>query len=267
MDTQNLQAQEIDTTSVDPLRFLTGEVVLTDDPEARAMAAYLGGDIRSAPAAFGRVALSFRDQGALHRVAAPSSTRSQALVFLGRSDHAMREGREAVELAQTLGQDDVVAYALWHRSEAQTSLGRVDDALTSAEEVLAIADRLDHRGWLAPAWRAIGLAHEAANSVRAALGAQQRSLEAGRDVPLFASWAHARIALLQVRSGDLDAAVPSVMRALRTGPPLAQYEARLASCTLSVYRHDAAADRLVADARRRAVDGGHRASSRLLAAL
>ena len=62
----------------------------------------------------------------------------------------------------TLNHAEGQAYALWHRAEALTELGRVDEAAADSAEALSIATRIGHRGWTATAWRATGLARDAA---------------------------------------------------------------------------------------------------------
>ncbi|MQA13784.1 MAG: hypothetical protein GEV09_06295 [Pseudonocardiaceae bacterium] len=89
-------------------------------------------------------------------------------------------------------------------------------------------------------------------------------MRASERLPLFTSWAHARLGAVLVRTGRVDEAAHHVDAALGTGPPLGHYEARLARCELAVARHDADAAALLADAVDRAIRGGHLASRRAL---
>jgi hypothetical protein len=86
-------------------------------------------------------------------------------------------------------------------------------------------------------------------------------------VPLFACWAHARLALVLIYRGRLDAAAKHVDEALATGPPVGQYEARLARCELAAARGEPHTAELIAEATELAAAGGHRASLPRLAEL
>ncbi|WP_133252025.1 tetratricopeptide repeat protein [Actinomycetospora cinnamomea] len=240
---------------------------VADVLDARAMAAMLDGDITEAVALFERVARLFSDVGDLLRVVTPRSTRGHALLFAGRPERALSDTADALELARSLGHPEGEAYASWHHSEALTAAGRVDEATATAERGLALARRIRHRGWIATTSRALGIACEATGDVAGARTAFRRSLEAAERVPLFTSWAHARLGLLLVADADLSGAATHVDIALTVGPPLGHYEARLARCALAVARREPGASGLLDDARARAVRGGHHLSARRLAEL
>lgn len=240
---------------------------VADVLDARAMAAFLDGDITGGVAAFDRVARLFADAGDLLRVITPRSTRVHGFVFAAAPQDGLRDTDEALELATSLGNPEGQAYAQWHRSEALTACGRVDEGAGAAADALTIAERLEHRGWTATALRALGIAREADGDRDGAERAFRRSLAISGHLPLFACWAHARLALVLVSTGRLDEAADHVEWALTTGPPLGHYEARLAHCELAVARGQRDADALVADAADRAARGGHRASVSRLSTL
>jgi hypothetical protein len=64
--------------------------------------------------------------------------------------------------------------------------------VVAGEEARELATRINHRGWTASSWRAIGLGWQAAGDLEAALTAYQSSLALADHLDLFASWALAR---------------------------------------------------------------------------
>lgn len=235
--------------------------------DVRAMAGFLGGDVDGAVVSFDRVAQLFGDAGNLLRVVTPRSTRGHALVFADRAVAGLADIEEALDLARSLGYPDGEAYACWHHSEALTEVGRIADALQAAEQGLAIARRLGRRGWTATTLRARGVAHQAAGDTVAALTAFRASLAASEGLPLFECWAHARLGRVLLLAGHVAEAAGHVEAALRQGPPLGRYEARLARCALAVARDEPGAAPLIDDAITRARRGGHWTSLRELAAM
>lgn len=173
----------------------------------------------------------------------------------------------ALELERTLGHPEGLAYCLWHRSEALAALARPGEAVESAREALKIAERIGHREWTVASLRGLGISYEAAGDLSAAEAQHRRSLEMAENMPLFASWAAARLASVLVAAGRAPEAEPLVQHALGTGTPLSHYEARLASAELAVVMDDPRAPRVVREARRLAEAGGHLVSARRLAAL
>lgn len=240
---------------------------IADILDARAMAQFLDGDIERGAQAFGRVYRLFVDAGDLLRVVVPQSTRGHGLVFAGKPEEARAETAAAVELARSLGYADGEAMALWHHSEALVACGSPSEGLDYADAALATARRVGHRGWTATGLRARGIALEELGDVRGAEAAFRGSLEISEHLSLFKCWGHARLASLLVRRARPDEAAHHVSRALSSGPPLSQYEARLAQCELAVARAEPGADRLIAEALSRAADGGHRVSQTVLAQL
>lgn len=236
--------------------------------DGRAMATFLDGRIADGVEGFDRVAQLFGDSGELLRVVTPRSTRGHGLVFLMRPTEGLAVTSDAVRLARDLDSPEGQAYALWHRSEALSALGRAVEAESDAREALAIARAVDHRGWTATAHRALGIAltvrgelDDAAVAFAASAGA------AGESLTLFASWAAARSALVDLARGVLDGVPALVERALAVGPPLGHYEARLAHVELLSARGDPRVQPVAAAALDLARDGGHLASADRLAEL
>lgn len=225
--------------------------------DGRAMARFLGGDITGALVAFDRVAALFEDAGDLLRVVTPRSTRGHAFVFAGQPDRGLADTTDALELARVLGHPEYQSYALWHRAEALSALGQLDEARSCAQEALSLAEQIGHRGWTATALRALGIAQQAAGALDDAAHSFTRSLELSEHFALFASWAAARLALINVERGDLSAAEPLATRALAEGPELAQFEARLAHAELAAAREDTDAASIAQHALTAAKAGGH----------
>lgn len=234
--------------------------------DARAMASFLDGDITGGTEQLERVANLFEDSGDLARLVTPRSTQGHGLVFLDRPSEGLVAASAALEAARSLGHPESQAYALWHRSEALSALGRTAEALADGQEARATATRIGHRGWLATAWRAIGIAHETAGDLMPALEAYSCSLEASANLDLFGCWAAARSAMTLVRLGRVPEAEPLVRRALSLGPPLGGYEARRAQLGLALAAGDDV-DQLASKAMSSALAGGAHREVRLLQAL
>lgn len=229
--------------------------------DGRAMATFLDGRIPAALELFSQVADLLTDSGDLLHVVTPASTAGHALVFGADPAAGLVRTTAALELARSLGHAEGVTYALWHRSEALAALGDADEAAGCAREALAVAGRIEHRGWTATALRALGIALRTGGDLPGAAEAFRRSLDtASGGLTLFSSWAAAQLALTVLAGGDLAAAGPLVHRALTEGPALAQYEARLARAELACARRRPEAAAIAADAARLARAGGHLAS-------
>jgi tetratricopeptide (TPR) repeat protein len=236
--------------------------------DGRAMATFLDGRITEGVEVFGRVAQLFTDSGELLRVVTPRSTRGHGLVFLARPGEGLAEASAALALARDLDAPANQAYALWHRSEALSGLDRVDEAEADAQEALRIAGDLGHRGWTATAHRARGIALTARGELDEAAAAFAASAAtAGESLTLFAAWAAAQSALIAVARGALREADAMVARALAVGPPLGQYEARLAEVELLAARNDPTTRERAAVALVLARAGGHTVSAGRLADL
>ena len=229
--------------------------------DGRAMATFLDGRIPAAFELFSQVADLLTDSGDLLHVVTPASTAGHALVFGADPAAGLVRTTAALELARSLGHAEGVSYALWHRSEALAALGDPDEAAGCAREALAVAGRIEHRGWTATALRALGIALRTGGDLPGAAEAFRRSLDtASGGLTLFSSWAAAQLALTMIAGGDPAAAGPLVHRALTEGPALAQYEARLARAELACARRRPEAAAIAADAARLARAGGHLAS-------
>ena len=229
--------------------------------DGRAMATFLDGRIAEGVAVFGRAAQVFEDSGELLRVVTPRSTRGHGLVFLARPAEGLEEATAALRLAGELDAPEARAYALWHRSEALSGLDRPVEAEADAREALSVARGVDHRGWTATAWRALGIALQEQRRWDEAAAAFAASAEvAGESLTLFASWAAARTAMVAVRQGRPAEAAPLVERALAVGPPLGHYEARLAQVELAVASGSRDAAALARAALELARAGGHAVS-------
>jgi DNA-binding SARP family transcriptional activator len=239
---------------------------VADVLDARAMAQFMNGDLDGAIEALDRVARMFADAGNLIRVTTPRCARALALVYSAEPDAGVAEADDALEMARSLGHAENEGGALWNRAEALAATGRAAEALTAADEAVAIARRIGHRGWTATALSARGIALHGAGDLSGAEVALRESLASSQNVPLFACWAHARLAMVLTAQGRLDEAATHAEKALATGPPIGQFAARLARCELAVAR-DEPADELIAEATRLAKAGGHRASLPRLAEL
>jgi DNA-binding SARP family transcriptional activator len=230
---------------------------VADVLDGRAMATFLDGRVTSAIDAFDRVAELFADAGDLLRVVTPRSTRGHALVFAGRPADGLADMTAALDLAEQLGHHEGETYALWHRAEALAALGRADEAVSAAGRALAVARRIGHRGWTATALRAVGIARTAAGDLAGAEAAFASSLDVAVHLPLFASWAASRLALVKLMRGDVTGAEPLVRRAAREGPPLSRFEADLAAVEHACARGDPTAAARAASALRRAGTAGY----------
>lgn len=177
---------------------------VADILDGRAMATFLDGHISEAVKAFDRVAGDFRDQGELLRVVTPRSTRGHGLLFMDRPDDALAETELALDLARTLGHAEGMSYAQWHRSEVLAGLTRADAAKAAASEALRIARRLGHRGWTATGLLALGTARAAAGRIGEAINTFEEALETAHGLPLFTSWAAARLGRLALDHGRLQ---------------------------------------------------------------
>jgi tetratricopeptide (TPR) repeat protein len=236
--------------------------------DGRAMATFLGGHITRGVEVFGRVAQLFTDSGDLLRVVTPRSTRGHGLVFAARPAEGLVDTSAALRLARDLDAPEGQAYALWHRSEALSGIGKCAEAQADAVEALHVARRVDHRGWTATAFRALGIALQADGRLDdAARAFADSAAAAGDTLSLFASWAAARSALVALARGDPAAARPFVDRALGLGPPLGHYEGRLAQVELAATRADDGCSRMAAAALEKARAGGHTVSVPRLAEL
>jgi DNA-binding SARP family transcriptional activator len=226
--------------------------------DARAMASFLHGNIEVGVGQLDRAAHLFESSGDLMRTVTPRSTCGHGRVLLDRAAEGLADTECALDVARTLGHPEGESYALWHRSEALSALGRPEEALADGRAALAIAQRLHHRGWTATAWRAVGIAHQCAGDVPAALDAFRHSLDQSANLDLFGCWAAARAALACVGLGRLEEAADLAARALVTGPALGRHEARWAAAALAAARGDPDVEAVIRAAADAATSAGAR---------
>lgn len=138
---------------------------------------------------------------------------------------------------------------------------RPEEGLEAAQEGLALARRLDHRGWTAATLCALGLCRYALDDPDAATAAFAACIEISEHLVWFRSWAGSRMALVTLARGDLKGASRHVDDALVAGWGLTLYEARLAQCALAVRRGDEEAGMLIGQALELAITGGHLSSA------
>ena len=240
---------------------------VADILDARAMAVFLDGDIGTAVDAFDRVAQLFVDSGNLLRVVTPRSTRGHALVVAGRPREVWQTPRR---LWICRGPSATRKARRWscgrtaRRSPHSGGPRRPNTPLRtpcrSRSVSVAVAGR--PRRCAASVSRTRPPATCQPPRTRSA-----GSLHKSQHLPLFWSWAHARLALLLVAMGRLEEAATHVDRALAMGPPLGQFEARVARCVLAVVRRQPNTSEMLQDAVHRATAGGHRASQARLSML
>jgi len=178
--------------------------------------------------------------------------------MMGRSEEALSDTAEAIELARTLGDLQNEAYALCFRAQALAPLGRAVEAMRTSEAAVAIGKRLDHRELTSAALRALGIAQRAAGDHEQAETSLRRALEvAGENIPVFASRAAAQLAQVLIARGHLDEAANLLPQALDVGPPICRFEGLLAQAELAAARGDSDAPDLAASALRFAEAGGY----------
>ena len=110
---------------------------------------------------------------------------------------------------------------LWHHAEVLVACGRADEARETAGLGVARARGLGHRGSIATTLRALGVAHAALGHLADARAAFEESVRiSGEHLVLFRCWGHARLALVLLAEGRVEAAATHVAEALATGPGL-----------------------------------------------
>lgn len=232
--------------------------------DVQVMRDFMSGRIAEATEAFARVAILFEETGDLLRVIAPRSTRGHGLVFMDRPREGLLEIDRALALAAEIGHDESIAYCLWQRSEALAALGESVSAVLDGERALAIADRLRHREWQAASMCGLGFAHLANGDLAAAESILRRALDMAVGVPVFTTWAAARLARALIKAGRPDEAAAFVQRALAQPVASALFEARLAHAELMAASNDPEFETVARDALSIATNSGHLASARLL---
>jgi DNA-binding NtrC family response regulator/tetratricopeptide (TPR) repeat protein len=203
---------------------------------ARALTSYRQAGLHLLAREANREALSCFDEAlaALGRLAAGQDAAlgcdirfelAEALYRTGDLGRLMSVAREAQALAETLGDQPRLAYALGMLAHWLTNEGRYDEALESGERALAICATLDlpivqvwTRIVLGRTCLALGAYRRAAGHLRAALGtigADGDRRYALRGVVPPSPQARSHLALALVRTGDLDEAQTLAEEALR----------------------------------------------------
>lgn len=229
-----------------------------------AMRTFLAGHIRAGVEAFGKVADLFEETGDILRAVTPRSTRGHGLAQMDRPREALAEIERALELATELRHRELACYCLWHRSEALAALGRGADAVAAAQEALRLARELKHREWTAASLRGLGIAQMAMRDLASAETTLREALRASDGLPLFESWAAARLALALVARGAVEEAERMTGLALAGRVPLALFEARLAQAEVLVTKGAAGAASVIRRSIALATEEGHFASARRL---
>lgn len=232
--------------------------------DVQVMRDFMTGRIADATEAFARVATLFEESGDLLRIVVPRSTRGHGLVFMDRPREGLEEIDRALRVAEEIGHAESVAYCLWHRCEALAALGEAGKAILDGQRALAIAQRLRHREWQAASMCGLGVAHLANDDLAAAEQILRRALEAAAGIPVFTSWAAARLARMLIRAGRLEEAGEFVQQALQQPVASALFEARLAHVELVGARNEPEFEALARRALSVATRSGHLASARLL---
>jgi tetratricopeptide (TPR) repeat protein len=200
------------------------------------MASLLAGRVPEAAEALDRAARLFVDSGNLLRAGNPRAGRGGMLALMGRPEEGLPEAEEALRLAQALGQLEDESYALIARSLALSGLGRHREAEAEAKRALEVAERLGHREWTCHALWLLGGLRKDVGDLEGAELQLRRALDLAQNMPLHASTAAARLAMVLVARGDLEAAEPFVARALAEAFPVNRPEAGLAKAELAAAR-------------------------------
>lgn len=240
---------------------------VADILDGRAMATFLDGRITDGVAAFDQVAHDFESQGELLRVITPRSTRGHGLLFMDRPREGLAEIDRALALARMLGHAEGITFAQWHRSEVLAALGQLDEGQEAATEALEIAHRLDHRGWTATALLGVGTIQAAAEDTPAAATTFRNALQTAHGLPLFASWAAARLGLVMLKSAHLAEAADLAARASSHAPGLARYEVDLLTVAVAIAAERPQAAQLRRTAMHACHTGGHHRVQRAIATL
>ncbi|MGH2704317.1 MAG: BTAD domain-containing putative transcriptional regulator [Actinomycetota bacterium] len=235
--------------------------------DLRAMQRFLAGHIRAGVEAFGEIAHLFEETGDFFRSITPRSTRGHGLVHMDQPLDALAEIERALEIATDLRHREMTCYCLWHRSEALAALGRGDEAIAAAGTGLRIANELNHREWTAASLRGLGIAQSAVGDLASAEATFRKALEAAQGLPLFESWAQARLALTLLARGDLKGAEQMTAAALAGQVPHSLFEARLAQAEVLVAEGVAGGAAVIRRSLTLATEEGHLASARRLTVL
>ncbi|MGH8900187.1 MAG: BTAD domain-containing putative transcriptional regulator [Egibacteraceae bacterium] len=229
--------------------------------DARATIAMVQGRIREAVEMFGRVARLFRDSGMLLRVGVATMNQGLGLTLMDQAQEGLAAVEEALALERTLGNVDGEMWSLATRCLPLIALERYEEAKETCEAALAIARRLGHREVTAAGFVGLGMIAQTEGHLDRAEVLFREAEDMGRGMPIFSSWAAARLAFLLIAQNDLDAAEFWVSHALTGAVFFALYEARLAKVELAVAKGDPEACAIATEALELAEAGGHLVSA------
>ncbi len=197
-----------------------------------AVATYVTGDRGRAIAAFERAADQFRmleDRRGLASVLATlAHLRCGSHIYdtlagaASPSERALVESEEALQIARAIGWRSGEAFAACEVAACCSAEGRYGRALEAVSEGQAIAEELEHRGWLAVAHSTRGLLHLDMLDGRAARQHFAHALEharSGAGVHLSGIGA-ALLALAHLLNGDTSDAAAVILEALDPERPL-----------------------------------------------
>lgn len=201
--------------------------------DARAMTAFQEGRIFDAEPAFDRAARLLMDAGQLIRAVPPRAARASALFWMASPEAGLSDADEALDLSMALGHPDGEAFSLIVRSCNLGALGRTSEAVADAAKALEIAERIGHREWRAFALWALGSAWEGAGEPGRAEAMYRESLALSHGMPIFATLAAGKLAVLLAVRGDVEGAEEGVRRAFAEGGSHGLHYARLARAELA----------------------------------
>ncbi len=204
----------------------------------RGMARFIAGRPAEAAVELDHLVRLHITAGEVLRLCNPRAALGHALVFMAEPIAGLAEIDEALAWARAVGHPVVQSASLWRRSEALAALGHHADAVDSAQAALDIASRIEHAECTTAALRGLGISWQAAGSLERAEDAFRGSLRTASALPLFASWATARLGLVLVAQGRLTEAEPLIESVLDHSSPLTRHEARWAQAELLHARGD-----------------------------
>jgi hypothetical protein len=152
---------------------------------------------------------------------------AQTLHFTGRPETSLVLAEEALELARSLGDDDVLATALLGRHTALLHVAYVGERLAISTELVALAQRTDSRDWEMPARHARVFDRLTIGDLRGARSDVDRleTLARERREPLFQHIALGWRCVLAQLDGRLDDAERLAGEAFALREPLATRDA------------------------------------------
>jgi DNA-binding SARP family transcriptional activator/predicted negative regulator of RcsB-dependent stress response len=219
---------------------------------------FLGeGRITEALAMYERAARFFINSGQLLRLGTTRSQRALGLVYMGKAEQALADLDEVLELERMLGHAEGECWALGIRVLALIALNRPEEARATAERTLKMALQLRHKEFIVAARALVGRALAASGELDKAEAVLRQCIQESADLPIFFSWAAARLASVLVACGNLSEAEAWVSHALKEATPLTLYEARVSQAELAFARGDPDASRIADEARILAEAGGH----------